>query len=442
MDEIHERTGLQPDAADLAGRHRRRLPRRARPRATGDYRRFTRTAGGATIAPEEHARRPRPRRRARATPGSTPSRRASCSTASGQVHDQALFLAGVTTPVLFGSAVLELRRRRSCSTCCVELAPAARRRGPTPTGEPRPLDAPFSAFVFKVQAGMDTAHRDRLAFIRVCSGVFERGMVVTHAAHRQARSPPSTPSRCSAATARPSTWPTPATSSAWSTPPRCGVGDTPLRRPAGRPTRRSRRFAPGALRGRAAPRTPAATSSSAAGIEQLEQRGRRAGAALATCRGDQAPVLAAVGPMQFEVAEHRMEHEFGAPVAWTGCRTAWPGAPTEASAPRSSPPRATSRCCSAPTASCSALFADKWRLRRVQREPPGRAARAAGRRRALRPLRAAGRQRGPGPLPGGSPSSSEVLPVETAPSRSKRRTRSASSSSRAAARSGWSARAL
>ena len=47
-------------------------------------------------------------------------------------------------------------------------------------GAARKLDDPFSAFVFKVQANMDPSHRDRVAFIRVCSGRFERGMVVTH----------------------------------------------------------------------------------------------------------------------------------------------------------------------------------------------------------------------------------------------------------------------
>ena len=56
----------------------------------------------------------------------------------------------------------------------------ARRPATTSTGLPRPLDAPFSAFVFKVQANMDPSHRDRIAFVRVCSGRFERGMVVTH----------------------------------------------------------------------------------------------------------------------------------------------------------------------------------------------------------------------------------------------------------------------
>ena len=44
-----------------------------------------------------------------------------------------------------------------------------------------PAESPFSAFVFKVQAGMDSAHRDRIAYARVCSGTFERGEVLTHA---------------------------------------------------------------------------------------------------------------------------------------------------------------------------------------------------------------------------------------------------------------------
>ena len=63
----------------------------------------------------------------------------------------------------------------------VDARPAAPRDALDVDGGTRALDAPFSAFVFKVQAGMDAAHRDRLAFMRVCSGMFERGMVVTHA---------------------------------------------------------------------------------------------------------------------------------------------------------------------------------------------------------------------------------------------------------------------
>jgi peptide chain release factor 3 len=46
--------------------------------------------------------------------------------------------------------------------------------------EIKPDDAPFSAFIFKIQANMDPRHRDRLAFLRVCSGKFSRDMQVTH----------------------------------------------------------------------------------------------------------------------------------------------------------------------------------------------------------------------------------------------------------------------
>ncbi len=44
----------------------------------------------------------------------------------------------------------------------------------------RPFEDHFSAFVFKIQANMNKAHRDRLAFMRICSGKFERGQEVLH----------------------------------------------------------------------------------------------------------------------------------------------------------------------------------------------------------------------------------------------------------------------
>ena len=71
------------------------------------------------------------------------------------------------------------RRRYLAGRLQVELVPS-----PSPRidreGDPRALDTPFSGIVFKVQANMDKAHRDRVAFLRVCSGQFDRGMVVTH----------------------------------------------------------------------------------------------------------------------------------------------------------------------------------------------------------------------------------------------------------------------
>src|SRR5919108_136269 len=63
----------------------------------------------------------------------------------------------------------------------VDVAPAPEPRDDA-DGNARPLEAPTSGLVFKVQAGMDRAHRDRMAFVRICSGRFERGMVLTHAA--------------------------------------------------------------------------------------------------------------------------------------------------------------------------------------------------------------------------------------------------------------------
>ncbi|KGH43324.1 peptide chain release factor 3, partial [Modestobacter caceresii] len=90
--------------------------------------------------------------------------------ASGADHDQETFLAGYSTPVLFASAVSNFGVAALLDTL-VDLAPAPADRTDA-EGRPRVLTDPFSAFVFKVQSGMDAAHRDRLAYIRICSGVF------------------------------------------------------------------------------------------------------------------------------------------------------------------------------------------------------------------------------------------------------------------------------
>jgi peptide chain release factor 3 len=59
------------------------------------------------------------------------------------------------------------------------MAPSPRAR-PTLTREVAPCEESFSGFVFKIQANMDPAHRDRIAFLRICSGKFTRGMKVIH----------------------------------------------------------------------------------------------------------------------------------------------------------------------------------------------------------------------------------------------------------------------
>src|SRR5436190_1972275 len=87
-------------------------------------------------------------------------------------------LAGKLTPVFFGSAVNNFGVQLLLDSF-LELAPSPRPR----TVADRivtPEDEAFSGFIFKIQANMDPKHRDRLAFVRVCSGRFERDMTVVH----------------------------------------------------------------------------------------------------------------------------------------------------------------------------------------------------------------------------------------------------------------------
>ena len=93
------------------------------------------------------------------------------------------FLRGEVTPAFFGSALTNFGVEPFFDAF-VELAPAP---GPRPVDLPDgteklldPVEAPFSAYVFKLQANMDKRHRDCLAFVRICSGRFGRDLVVHH----------------------------------------------------------------------------------------------------------------------------------------------------------------------------------------------------------------------------------------------------------------------
>ena len=88
------------------------------------------------------------------------------------------FLAGTQTPVFFGSAINNFGVREILHAL-LDWAPAPRPRDAT-IRTVTSTEAPFSGFVFKIQANMDPAHRDRIAFLRVCSGKFERGMKINH----------------------------------------------------------------------------------------------------------------------------------------------------------------------------------------------------------------------------------------------------------------------
>ena len=88
------------------------------------------------------------------------------------------FLEGKQTPVFFGSAINNFGVREILNAL-LDWAPAPIARDAT-VRNVNPNEQPFSGFVFKIQANMDPAHRDRIAFLRVCSGHFERGMKIKH----------------------------------------------------------------------------------------------------------------------------------------------------------------------------------------------------------------------------------------------------------------------
>ena len=92
--------------------------------------------------------------------------------------DPEAFLAGRQTPVFFGSALHTFGVRQLLDTF-VEVAPPPQPRDATQRVVAADEEK-FSGFVFKIQANMDPAHRDRVAFLRVCSGSYKRGMRMRH----------------------------------------------------------------------------------------------------------------------------------------------------------------------------------------------------------------------------------------------------------------------
>ena len=92
--------------------------------------------------------------------------------------DREAYLEGNQTPVYFGSAISNFGVRELLEGLC-DLAPAPRAQ-PTTGREVTPGETKVSGFVFKIQANMDPNHRDRIAFFRLCSGHFKRGMKLHH----------------------------------------------------------------------------------------------------------------------------------------------------------------------------------------------------------------------------------------------------------------------
>lgn len=96
---------------------------------------------------------------------------------AGNVFDRAEIDAGRLSPVFFGTALADFGVVEFLEHF-LELSPSPGARKTT-EGQIEPTEDFFSGFIFKIQANMNPAHRDRLAFLRICSGRFEKGMTVT-----------------------------------------------------------------------------------------------------------------------------------------------------------------------------------------------------------------------------------------------------------------------
>ena len=233
--------------------------------------------------------------------------------------DDGAYADGRQTPVFFGSAVSNFGVPLLLDAL-VGLAPA-----PAPKldadGRARALSAPFSGLVFKVQANMDPRHRDRMAFMRVCSGRFERGMKATNArTGRPFAMPHAHDIFGQERVALTDAYPGDVVGVVNASDVR--VGDTlfvqdPVAFPP-IPTLAPELFV--YVRNRDASRS----KQFRRGLQQLGEEGvvhvlRR------DLVADPTPVLGGVGPLQFEVAVDRLEREFGVSVAtepapWTVAR--------------------------------------------------------------------------------------------------------------------------
>jgi peptide chain release factor 3 len=308
LDEIEEQIELRPTPATwpvgIAGDFRGVLDRR-----DGRFTRFTRTTRGTAIAPEEEVE---PGRAAGEEGAAWTRALDECSLldAVGADVDPISFQKGESTPVFVGSALTNFGVRHVLDAV-VDLAPPPASRADV-DGDGRELGAPCSAFVFKVQANMDRSHRDRIGFVRICSGRFERGMVLASA---RTGKPFATKYASSVFGAERTTvdeaFPGDVVGLVNATG--LNIGDS-LFDPDGPPVRFPPipRFSPEVF-ATARPLDSGRFKQFRRGLAQLDEEG-----VVQVLRdpdmSDASAVLAAVGQLQFEVFANRLDVEFGAPI--------------------------------------------------------------------------------------------------------------------------------
>ena len=215
--------------------------------------------------------------------------------------------AGALTPVFFGSAMTNFGVHPFLDTF-LELAqkPVARqsREGPVD-----PLRTDFSGFVFKLQANMDARHRDRVAFVRVCSGKFDKDMTVQHA--RSGRSIRlSRPQKLFGQDREVVDEAFPGDVIGLNNPGMFAIGDT-LYSGARVEYEGIPCFSPELFAWLRNP-NPSAFKSFRKGVNELREEGA-VQILYDTDQSKRDPILAAVGQLQLEVVQHRLENEYGVP---------------------------------------------------------------------------------------------------------------------------------
>jgi peptide chain release factor 3 len=226
--------------------------------------------------------------------------------------------AGQMTPVFFGSAMTNFGVQLFLEAF---LDYALK---PTPhdstAGEVPPTEEHFSGFVFKLQANMDPKHRDRVAFVRVCSGKFEKDMVVTHArSGKNVRL--SHPQKLFAQGRESLDEAFPGDVLGLNNPGVFAIGDTIYQGQRleyeGIPC-----FSPELFAYLKNP-NPSKFKQFHKGVTEL----REEGAVQIMFSADESkrdPILAAVGQLQFEVVQFRLQNEYNVETRIEPCPTVWP----------------------------------------------------------------------------------------------------------------------
>ena len=226
--------------------------------------------------------------------------------AAGDEFDIKKALKGELTPMFFGSAITNFGVRPFLEEF-LSLAPPPGARMST-AGEIYPESESFTGFVFKIQANMNPAHRDRIAFIRICSGRFARGMTVHHVREaKQIRL--SQPQQFMAQERTIVEEAYPGDIIGVFDPGIFHIGDTLSEHDAGlkfegMPVFPAEHFI------RAAAADSMKRKQFLKGITQLSEEGAIQ-VFKQTGHGIESVILGAVGALQFDVLEHRLKHEYG-----------------------------------------------------------------------------------------------------------------------------------